>query len=52
MVVLPVAIAGALNTRTLCRSMFIIVGAIMIVMAIDVPMSLLAIVVRAALGVV
>ncbi len=51
MVILPVAIAGALNTRALRHTAFIFIGAIVIAIAIDVPTSLLAIIVRAALGV-
>ena len=51
MVVLLVAIAGALDTRVLCRSAFAIVCAIAITIAVDVPMLLLVIIVRVALGV-
>ncbi len=51
MAVLPVAIAGALNTRALCRLAFVVVGAIEIGIAFNVPMLLLVIIVRAALGV-
>ncbi len=51
MVVLPVAIAGALDTRALCRSAFVVVGAITILVAVNVPTLLLAIVVRAMSGV-
>jgi hypothetical protein len=43
MVVLPVAIAGALDTRALCCSTFVIIGAIVVAIAINVPMLLLAI---------
>ncbi len=50
-VVFPVAIARALDTRKLCRLMFVIVGAIAITIAVDVPTLLLTIVLRAALGV-
>ncbi len=48
-VILSVTIAGALNARALCPSMFLIVGTIAI--AIDVPTLLIGVVVRAALGV-
>ncbi len=51
MVVLPVAIAGALNTRVLCRLMFVIVGAIVVTIMVDVPTLLLVIVIWAALGI-
>jgi hypothetical protein len=50
-VVLPVAIAGVLNTRALCRLAFVVVGMIAIAIAVDVPTLLLGIVVRAASGV-
>ncbi len=43
--------AGALDTRALCCSLFVIIGAIAITIAVNVPMLLLAIVVRAASGV-
>jgi hypothetical protein len=51
MVVLPATIAGALDTRVLRRLTFIVVGAITVTIAVDVPMLLLAIVLRAASGV-
>jgi hypothetical protein len=51
MVVLPVAIARALDANVLCRSTFIVLGAIAITIAVEVPTSLLAIIVRAALGI-
>jgi hypothetical protein len=51
MVVLPVMMARALDTRTLCRSMFVIVDTIAIAIAVDAPTLLLANVVRAASGV-
>jgi hypothetical protein len=44
-------IAGALDMRVLCRLTFVIVGAIAITIAVDVPMLLLTIIVRAASGV-
>jgi hypothetical protein len=46
-----VAIAGALDTKAFHRSMFVVVGAIVIAIAVNVPKLLLTIVVRAALGV-
>jgi hypothetical protein len=51
MVILPVAMAGALDTRALCHSAFVVVGVILIALAIavDKPTLLLAIVVRVAL---
>ncbi len=51
MVVIPVAIAGALDTRVLCRLTFIIVGAIAIAIVVNVLTLLLAIIVRAVLGI-
>ncbi len=50
-VILPVAIAGALDTKVLCYLTFFIVGAIAIMFAIDVPALLIVAIVRAALGV-
>ncbi len=43
--------ARVLDTRALCRLMFVVVGAIAIAIAVDVLTLLLAIVVRVALGV-
>jgi hypothetical protein len=51
MVVLPVTIAKALDTRVLCRSKFVVVGAIAVAITANVPTLLLAIIVRAALGI-
>jgi hypothetical protein len=59
MVVLPVAIAEVLNTRALCHLTFVLIGAITVAImvaitaaiAVDVLMLLLAIILRAALGV-
>ncbi len=50
-VILPVTIAWALDTRALRRSAFVIIGAIVPMMTVDVPTLLLAIFVRVALGV-
>ncbi len=50
-VILPVAVARALDTRALCLSAFAVVGAITIAIAVDVTALLLAIIVRVALGV-
>jgi hypothetical protein len=44
--------AGVLDTRALNCSTLIVVGVIVVTMAVDVPTSLLAIIVRAALDVV
>jgi hypothetical protein len=41
MAILPVAMVGALDTRALCRSMFVVVGAIAIPIAVNVPTLLL-----------
>ncbi len=48
MVIHPVAVSGALDTRALCRLAFVVSGAIVITIAVDVSMLLLAIVERAA----
>jgi hypothetical protein len=50
-VVPPVAIAGSLNTRALCHLTFVIVSAIAVAIAVDVPTLLLEIAIRAASGV-
>ncbi len=44
-------IAGVLDTRALRHLAFVIIGAILIAIAVDVLASLLAIVIRAASGV-
>ncbi len=44
-------IAGVLDTRAICRLAFIVVGAIAIMIAVDVLMLLLPIVIRVAPGV-
>jgi hypothetical protein len=51
MVILPVVMAGVLDTRALCCLAFVVVGAIAIAIKVNVLMLLLVIVIKAASGV-